>query len=112
MAHNRNGSEIEREIYERQSRICKAFAHPIRLRLLDLLGQRARTAADLQEQLGITKANLSQHLAILRSAGAISARRDGRHLACSLAIPEIKEACHLIRRVLRAQIRNGRRMEV
>ena len=59
-----------------------------------------------------TKANLSQHLAILRAAGTVTARRNGRHLDCSLAIPEIKDACQLIHKVLRAQIKNGRRIAI
>ena len=113
MAYARNGNgAVEREVFERQSQICKAFAHPIRLRLLDLLGHGTCTAAKLQQELGITKANLSQHLAILRAAGTVSARRNGRHLDCSLAIPEIKDACALIRKVLKAQIKNGRRISI
>ena len=102
----------EREIFERQAHICKAFAHPVRLRLLDILGKGETTAAELQAELGISKANLSQHLTILRSAGTIGTRREGRHLNCWLAIPEIRDACHLIRRVLRAQVKNGGRIRV
>ena len=112
MASRKNGNGVEREIFERQSQICKAFAHPIRLQLLDLLGKRVRTASELQAELGITKANLSQHLAILRAAGTVTARRNGRHLDCALAIPEIKDACQLIHKVLRTQIKNGRRIPI
>ncbi|MGZ4827000.1 MAG: hypothetical protein ACXVY9_06495 [Terriglobales bacterium] len=42
----------------------------------------------------------------------IITRREGKHLHCSLAIPEVKQACHLIRNVLRTQLRNGRRLGV
>jgi ArsR family transcriptional regulator len=105
-------SKGDHEIFERQAHICKAFAHPVRLRLLDKLAHGQTTAAELQKQIGISKANLSQHLTILRSAGTIGTRREGRHLNCWLAIPEIKDACHLIRRVLRAQLKNGSRIAV
>lgn len=104
--------ETEDQIYELQVRICKAFANSARLRMLDLLANRERAVADLQRQLGISKANLSQHLAILKAAGVVSTRREGKQIYCSLAIPEVKQACQLIRGVLRAQIRNGRKLTV
>ena len=59
-------SNNNHEVYERQAVICKAFANPTRLHLIDLLTKRECWAAELQESLGISKANLSQHLAILK----------------------------------------------
>ena len=103
---------LEEQIYERQVAICKAFANPIRLRILDMLSNGERTGAQIQDALGITKTNFSQHLAVLRAAGVVTTRRDGKQVRCSLAIPEVKQACTLIRNVLRAQLRNGRRLAV
>ncbi len=111
MSRTRN-KQLEDQIYERQVAICKAFANPIRLRILDLLSNGGRNGADIQETLGISKTNLSQHLAILRSAGVVVTHRDGKQIHCSLAIPEVKQACTLIRNVLRAQIRHGQRLAV
>jgi DNA-binding transcriptional ArsR family regulator len=99
-------------IYEKQVSICKAFANPIRLRILDLIAQRRYATWELQQELSISKANLSQHMAILKAAGVVFAHREGKQVYCSLAIPEVKDACHLIRNVLKAQIRNGQRMAV
>ena len=98
------------EIYERQARICKAFAHPGRLQILDLLGQGERGASELQEALGISKTRISQHLSILKSAGVLATRREGKQIYCSLAMPEVKEACQLIRKVLQAQIAASHRL--
>lgn len=101
-----NNGKIDREVYVLQSRICKAFANPIRLELLDLLAARDWFASDLQDRLGISNPNLSQHLAVLRSAGVIRTRREGKQLLCSLAMPQVKSACQIIRDVLRTQIRS------
>ena len=109
---NTGKREIEDQIYEMQVRICKAFANTTRLHILDLLGKREHGVSELQRRLGVSKANLSQHLAILRGAGVISTRREGQQIYCSLAIPEVKQACQLIRSVLRAQIRNGRKLAI
>jgi len=106
----KNGKSIDQQVFERQANICKAFANPTRLHLLDTLGKGECAVAELQAELGISKANLSQHLAILKSSGVILTRRNGKQVLCSLAMPEIKQACQLIRNVLRVQVRETRRL--
>lgn len=101
---------IEAEVFERQARICKAFAHPARLQILDLLGQGEQGVSQLQEVMGISKTGMSQHLAILKSAGVVSTRRNGKQIYCSLAMPEVKQACQLIRKVLHAQIKGSHKL--
>ncbi len=98
------------EIFERQARICKAFAHPGRLQILDLLGQGERGVSELQEALGISKTSISQHLSVLKSAGVLATRREGKQIYCSLAMPEVKQACQLIRKVLEAHIAESHRL--
>jgi ArsR family transcriptional regulator len=98
------------EIFERQAQICKAFAHPGRLRILDLLGKGERGVSELQRELKVSKTNISQQIAILKSAGVLSTRRNGKQIYCSLAMPEVKQACQLIRGVLRAQIAASHRL--
>lgn len=98
------------EIYERQARICKAFAHPGRLQILDLLGDGERRVAELQEALDISKTSISQHMAVLKSVGVLSTRREGKQIYCSLAMPEVKQACQLIGKVLQAQLEASHRL--
>ena len=101
---------IDFSIYERQAQICKAFANPVRLVILDLVSKGEVKSADLQETLGITKANLSQHLTVLRSAGIIVMRREGKQVFCSLAMPEVKQACEIVQKVLQSQWEGARRL--
>lgn len=101
---------VEGEVLDRQVQICKAFANSTRLHILDLLGRRNWAAGDLQKELGVSKANLSQHIAILKTAGIIVRRRRGKQVFFALAMPEVKQACQLIRTVLRTQIRNGKKL--
>jgi ArsR family transcriptional regulator len=110
MVVNNVATKSDIEIFERQARICKAFAHPGRLQILDSLGEGERGVSELQEALGISKTSISQHLAVLKSVGVLSTRREGKHIYCSLAIPEVKQACHLIRKVLKAQIAASHRL--
>lgn len=99
-----------RGIFERQALICKAFAHPARLQILDQLGVGELGVSELQKALGLSKTNISQHLSILKSAGVLTTRRDGKQVYCSLAMPEIKQACQLIRKVLQNQIAESNRL--
>lgn len=92
--------EKKRTIYHMQAEICSALASPVRLQIIDLLGEGEKTASDLLAVLDIPKANLSQHLAVLKEAGIIQARKDGVFQYLNLSIPKIKEACTLVRSVL------------
>ena len=103
-------NDTSSEIYERQARICKAFAHPGRLQILDLLGDGEKGISELQSALGISKTGMSQHVAILKSVGVITTRKNGKQIYCSLAMPEVKQACQLIRKVLHAQISGSHRL--
>jgi len=103
---------MDEELYERRAAICKAFANPIRLKILDLVGRKAYPIAELRRRLGVSEANLSQHLAVLKGAGIIATSRTGKRVFCYVAIPEVKQACSLVCDVLRAQLHNGRRLVI
>jgi DNA-binding transcriptional ArsR family regulator len=102
----------ENRIYEMQVRICKALANPSRLRILDLLGKKSYTVSGLQAELGIPLANVSVQLATLRAAGVVVTEKKGKQVFCSLALPEVRQACHFIRRVLKAQVRNAQNLPI
>lgn len=102
----------ENRIYEMQVRICKALANTNRLRILDLLGKKPYTVSELQRELGIPLANVSVQLATLRAAGVVVTEKKGKHVHCSLALPEVRQACHFIRQVLKAQVRNAQNLPI
>ncbi|MCC6273504.1 MAG: winged helix-turn-helix transcriptional regulator [Deltaproteobacteria bacterium] len=100
------------QIYDMQAEICKALAHPVRLRILDLISEGEKSGSQLLEILKIPKANLSQHLSVLKGAGILKERREGPSRILALAIPQIEEACELIRKVLAQRLQlQGREAE-
>ncbi len=103
---------VENRIYEMQVRICKALANHTRLHILDLLGKKSYTVSELQRELGIPLANVSVQLATLRAAGVVVTEKMGKHVHCSLALPEVRQACHFIRRVLKAQVRKAQSLPI
>jgi ArsR family transcriptional regulator len=65
-------------VYTLQAEICKALAHPVRLKVLDLLRDGEECVCRLAPAVGVTESNLSQLLAVLRRAGIVATRRE-RH---------------------------------
>jgi ArsR family transcriptional regulator len=105
---------IDLELYRMQAEIAKALGNPLRLRILDLVGDREVAYGALLDDLGVSKPNLSQHLARLRQAGVVSVRREGAHVYYRLTFPEIKAACTAMRGALARHLnengRQGRRL--
>lgn len=93
-------NEKTKALYELQAEICHSLSHPVRLHILDLLAEKEMNSTDLIEILEIPKANLSQHLSVLKDAGILKVRKEGQFQYFSLAIPKIKDACSLVRSIL------------
>ena len=74
----RNPNRVFKDaIYEQFARIGKAVSSPKRLELLDLLCQAERTVEVLAKETGLTVANASQHLQVLRAARLVEAEKVG-----------------------------------
>ena len=84
------------EIYELHARVCKAIADAKRLLIINELRDGPRTVGELADVLGIPQANASQHLAILRDRGIVTARRSGSNIHYSLTSRKVIEAIDLL----------------
>jgi rhodanese-related sulfurtransferase/DNA-binding MarR family transcriptional regulator len=78
-------------IYEQFSRIGKAVSSPKRLELLDILCQGERTVEVLAKETGLTIANASQHLQVLRAARLVEAEKVGLYVTYRLADQKVCE---------------------
>jgi len=88
------------EVYRLQAEVLKTLSNPKRLEIIHLLAEGPREVGRLAEELGISQPNVSQHLALMRSAGVVEAERDGREVRYKLSDPEIIVACETMRGVL------------
>jgi rhodanese-related sulfurtransferase/biotin operon repressor len=84
-------------LYEQFAVIGKALASPARLELLDLVGQSERSVEDLALEAGLSVANTSQHLQVLRQAGLVEVHREGKFSYYRLAGKEAFKTCQSIR---------------
>lgn len=72
-------------IFESLAEIAQALGHPHRLELLESLAQGQRSVEELAAQSGMSFANTSRHLQILRRARLVETERRGKHVFYSLA---------------------------
>ena len=66
------------------ARIFKAMSDENRLRIVDLLKEKERTASDLLDLMDFGQSTLSHHMKILMNAGVVSARRQGKWVIYSI----------------------------
>jgi DNA-binding transcriptional ArsR family regulator len=61
---------------EQAAQAIKAMAHPLRLKILCLLGSQELSVQGIVEHVGTTQSNISQHLAILRDKDVLATRKE------------------------------------
>ena len=91
---------LKSNFYNLHADICKTIANPNRQAILDMMRSGEITVTELVNKTGISQANLSQHLAILRSKGVVNTRRDGNNIYYSISNMKIILAYDLISEVM------------
>jgi DNA-binding transcriptional ArsR family regulator len=74
-----------KEHIEQAARAMKAISHPLRLKILCVLGDQEVAVQDIVDAVGTSQSNISQHLAILREKGIISSRKDANRVYYSVS---------------------------
>jgi rhodanese-related sulfurtransferase len=86
-------------LYEQFAEVAKALGHGHRLEILELLAQGERSVEALAERAGLTLANASQHLRLMRRAGLLTSRRDGKRILYGMSDPAVLALAAALRRV-------------
>lgn len=97
-------ASVRNEIYELHARLCKALADPKRLLIINALRDGQKSVGELTTELELSQSNVSQHLAVLRERGVVSASRDGNNVFYSLKDTRVVEALDLLRSVMASQL--------
>ncbi len=84
-----NPLAIKEENIEKASKALKAMGHPLRLKILCVLGDNELPVMDIVSKVGTTQSNISQHIDILREKEIITSRRDGSKILCKVRDPQI-----------------------
>jgi DNA-binding transcriptional ArsR family regulator len=90
----------DKSIYILHSNICKALGNPIRIEIIDILSDKELTFGEIQQETGVLKSNLSQHLSVMVSNGILLQRKEGLNVYFKLSTPKVAKACNIMREVL------------
>jgi DNA-binding transcriptional ArsR family regulator len=90
----------DKTIYVLHANICKILANPIRIELIEILGEKEINFTDLQIATGVLKSNLSQHLSLMVNNGILSQRREGKKAFYKLSSKKTALACSIMREIL------------
>lgn len=96
----------------RAARLFHALSDETRLAVIDMLGDGERCVCDLQEALDAAQSRLSFHLKVLKQAGLVADRREGRWSYYTLVPDAFADAHDVLRALSPERAAAGRRLKV
>ena len=88
-------------VYEQKAIIYKALAHPIRVQIVELLANGEKSVSEIVARVGAKESNTSRHLAVLKAAGVVNARKVGMNVYYELRLPCIVNMFSCVDRAIR-----------
>jgi DNA-binding transcriptional ArsR family regulator len=95
----------QQALYGARARILKALAHPTRLFIVERLARKSHCVCELADMVGADQSTVSQHLAILRSAGIVADEKRGRQVWYRVHTPCVLDFLSCVEEVLEANLR-------
>jgi len=77
----------------------RAMAHPLRLKILCLVGNQELSVLEIVDAVGTTQSNISQHLAVLRDHGLLEARKEANKVFYSIGDARVLRMISLTREI-------------
>ena len=90
-------SPYDKTVYARNAELYKLLAHPVRLEILNILKLQDTSLEQLTATLRLAKANISQHLTILKMARVVQKRLDNGEAIYSIVNPDIVAPCKILK---------------
>jgi DNA-binding transcriptional ArsR family regulator len=87
------------DIQQFKAEFFKALAHPLRIRILEVLSEGDKNVNELQAVLGSEGSAVSQQLAVLRSKNVVTGTKDGTSVIYSLRDPLIKDLLKVAKQI-------------
>ncbi|MGO1768556.1 MAG: ArsR/SmtB family transcription factor [Microbacterium sp.] len=94
-------SDLPKPLYEVKASLFKGLAHPLRIRILELLSaDEELSVGALQRETGLEASHLSQHLSVLRRYRLVTSERRASHVYYRLAGARVSEMLTVARALL------------
>ncbi|WMJ79945.1 metalloregulator ArsR/SmtB family transcription factor [Clostridium sp. MB40-C1] len=88
------------------TKVFKALAHPIRIKIVKKLINVELCVCELNENVEFTQSNLSQHLKILKDAGILKSEKDGLKIMYSIKDKRVIEIINIVDNMIKDEIEN------
>jgi ArsR family transcriptional regulator len=89
---------LDWEKVQRAADILKSVAHPMRLRIAELLQSKEMTVGEIQESLGTSQSLTSQQLALMKAKGILKSRKVGKSVYYGINSPEVVQVLHCLKK--------------
>ncbi|MEA4930042.1 MAG: metalloregulator ArsR/SmtB family transcription factor [Anaerolineaceae bacterium] len=99
-----NTISLDDELALLHERICPALDHPVRMKIIYLLNEKAMNVGELTEVMGIPQSSVSRHLRVLRERGLVRTERQGTTIWYGLTHPELSTVITILRGILGEQL--------
>ena len=87
------------ESIKEASAAMQAIAHPLRLKILCLIGNAEISVLEIVDAVGTSQSNISQHLGVLRDNGILAARKDANKVYYRVSDPRVLQMISLTRQI-------------
>lgn len=101
---------MSKKIYEIHADICKTLGNAKRIEILNALEDKELAVGELVSILGISPANVSQHLSVMKQKGILVSRREGNNIYYKVSNLKVITACRLMREVLLDRLEEGQKL--
>jgi DNA-binding transcriptional ArsR family regulator len=104
MSHRARASVQAADLQVFKAAFFKALAHPVRIRILEVLVHADRSVQELQEALGLGQPVVSQQLSVLRTSQIVLGRKEGNSVRYAVRDPLVAELLAIARRIFNNQL--------
>ncbi len=103
---------FEDSFYQEYALICKTIVNPIRLKIIEIIGDRKLNVSEIQTQLNISMSNLSNHLTALHRVGVVGREKKGNYIYYFLVETQLLEVMRKMRTVVHSIAARRNRMMI
>lgn len=94
-------------LYVLKGQLLRVLGHPVRIRILELLLDGARTVGELQAELQLDSSGTSQHLGALRQLGILESRREGTSVHYGIRDPRVSQLMAVAKQILSSALEDS-----
>jgi DNA-binding transcriptional ArsR family regulator len=95
---NQESEPLDQKKVEQAAEILKSIAHPLRIRIAELLQSGEMTVGQIQSELGVSQSLTSQQLLLMKAKGILKSRKNGKSVHYFIARPQVIQVIECLKK--------------